>query len=246
MGDSSLQRDTVASHGTLLFRALWRHNGRELCCRGWVSRGQWPSHLLRWTHVLQRTGEELTDFIEPGILEHLLDDFPICYWSSSLRLWAMSCCLRPGRVWAQTQLWYWMPRSLRVKLVWWWWTAQQECKHRLLLIFLAVESAFSRKQGDEASNLHGMKSLLGHLSLWFLWTKDQITIPSVQQRNDSHRSQLSLAFGQGVSSVSNTVAHRLFLHLYLECLHRSDSTLLSFNLEMNSSLPICCIIMFCR
>lgn len=100
VGDSSLQRDAVASHGTLLFRALWRHNGRELCCRGWVSRGQWPSHLLRRTHVLERTGEELTDFIEPGILEHLLDDFPICYWSSSLRLWAVSYYLGPGGVWA--------------------------------------------------------------------------------------------------------------------------------------------------
>lgn len=27
--------------------------------------------------MLERTGDELTDFIEPGILEHRLDDFPI-------------------------------------------------------------------------------------------------------------------------------------------------------------------------
>lgn len=86
--------------GDLLFHDLWWHNGSELCCRDWVSSGQWASHLLHRTHVLECTGDELTDFIEPGILKHLLDNFHICYWSSSLRLWAVSCCLGPGRLWA--------------------------------------------------------------------------------------------------------------------------------------------------
>lgn len=44
--------------------------------------------------MLERTGDELTDFIEPGVLEHRLDDFPILLLIQYLEI--VSRVLLPG------------------------------------------------------------------------------------------------------------------------------------------------------